>query len=61
MLGLLLILTLTLTGCATYHPMPLDKAAVDQALAPPALESIPIKARRIHHPLLRPVNFDLKD
>ena len=61
MLGLLLFLTLTLTGCATYHPMPLDKAAVDKALAPPALESIPLKARMIHHPLLRPVNFDLRD
>jgi cobalt-zinc-cadmium efflux system outer membrane protein len=61
MLGLLLILTLTLTGCATYHPMPLDKAAVDKALAPPALDSIPIKAKMIHHPLLRPVNFDLRD
>jgi hypothetical protein len=30
-------------------------------LAPPALESIPIKAQMIHHPLLRPVNFDLRD
>ena len=61
MLGLILFLTLIFTGCATYHPMPLDKAAVDKALAPPALESIPIKAELIHHPLLRPVNFDLRD
>jgi cobalt-zinc-cadmium efflux system outer membrane protein len=61
MLALLLFLTLTLTGCATYHPMPLDKAAVDKALAPPALESIPIKAKLIHHPLLRSVNFDLRN
>jgi cobalt-zinc-cadmium efflux system outer membrane protein len=61
MLGLLLFLTLTLTGCATYHPMPLDKAAVDQALAPPALESIPIRAKLIHHPLLRSVKFDLRN
>jgi outer membrane protein TolC len=61
MLGLLLFLTLTLTGCATYHPLPLDKAAVDKVLAPPALESIPIKAQMIHHPLLRAVNFDLRD
>ncbi|MGB8991547.1 MAG: TolC family protein [Desulfobaccales bacterium] len=61
MLGLLLVLTLTLTGCATYHPLPLNKAAVDKALAPPALESISLKAAQIHHPLLRPVNFDLRD
>ncbi len=61
MLGLFLFLTLTLTGCATYHPMPLDEAMVDKALAPPALESIPIQATMIHHPLLRPVKFDLSD
>jgi len=61
MFGLLLLLTLTLTGCATYHPMPLNKAAVAKALAPPALDSISIKAKLIHHPLLRPVNFDLRD
>ena len=61
MFGLLLFLTLTLTGCATYHPMPLDKAAVDRALMPPALETIALEASQIHHPLLRPVNFDLRD
>lgn len=61
MFGLLLLLTLTLTGCATYNPMPLDKDAVDRALAPLPLESISIKAQMIHHPLLRPVNFDLGD
>ncbi len=60
MLGLLLLLILTFTGCATYHPMPLDKSAVDRALAPPALETISLKASQIHHPLLRPVNFDLR-
>jgi outer membrane protein TolC len=61
MLGLLLILALTLSGCATYHPKPLDKAAIEKGLAPPALDTISIKARLIHHPLLRPVNFDLRD
>jgi len=58
---LLLFLILALTGCATYHPMPLDKAAVNRALTPPAMESISLKAAQIHHPLLRPVNFDLRD
>ena len=41
MLGIAPVPDPDLTGCATYHPMPLDKAAVDKALAPPALESIP--------------------
>jgi cobalt-zinc-cadmium efflux system outer membrane protein len=61
MLGLLLILALTLSGCATYHPQPLDQAAIEKGLAPPDLDTIAIKARLIHHPLLRPVNFDLRD
>jgi outer membrane protein, heavy metal efflux system len=61
MLGLILFLTLTLTGCATYHPMPLDQAAVQKALAPPALDTIAIQAKMIHHPLLRPVIFDLRN
>ena len=61
MLGLILVLTLTLTGCATYHPMPLDQTAVEAALAPPVLTSIAIKAQMIRHPLLRQVNFDLRD
>jgi outer membrane protein TolC len=60
-LGLLLFLLLTFSGCSSYHPMPLDRAAVDKALAPPALESIPIKGQEINNPLLRSVNFDLRD
>ena len=60
MLGLILVLTLTLTGCATYHPLPLDKAAVEKALAPLDLNSITIQAQMIHHPLLKPVDFDLR-
>jgi cobalt-zinc-cadmium efflux system outer membrane protein len=61
MLGLILTLILTLTGCATYHPKPLTQDAVEKALAPPALDSISITAQSIHHPLLRPVNFDLRN
>ena len=33
---------------------------MDRALAPPALESVSLKASQIHHPLLRPVHFDLR-
>ncbi len=58
---LLLFLILMLSGCATYHPMPLDKTAVDRALTPPALEMVALQASQSHHPLLRPVNFDLRD
>ncbi len=60
MLGLILIMIMTLASCATYHPMPLTPNAVDQALTPPAMDTIAIKAQQIHHPLLRPVNLDLR-
>ena len=50
MFGLILILTLTLAGCATYHPLPLDKAAVDRALALPAWSRFPLRPRRFTTP-----------
>jgi outer membrane protein TolC len=61
MLMLLLFLILTFAGCATYHPMPLDKSAVGRALAPPAMATVTLQASQIHHPLLRPVTFDPRD
>ncbi len=53
-------LILVLQSCATYHPKPLDQAAVRRALAPPDLESIRIRAREIRHPMLKPVDIDFK-
>lgn len=50
-----------LHGCATYHPRPIDGPAVGGALKPPATEVIRIKAGAIRHPILRPVDFDIRD
>ena len=47
------------TGCATYHPLPLDKKAEEGALASPNFERITVEAAQIHHPLLKPVHIDL--
>jgi len=62
--NLYLILAAFLTllyGCATYHPRPIDRHAVRDALMPPTMEIIRIKARAIKHPILRPVDFDIRD
>ncbi len=62
--NLFLILTVFSTllyGCATYHPEPIDKYTVKGALASPSMEVIRIKARAIKHPILKPVDFDIRD
>ncbi len=54
-------LPLLLAGCATYHPLPLDRKAEQKALAPPDMQAVKVEASRIKHPLLKPVDFDIKD
>ncbi|MGC8723160.1 MAG: TolC family protein [Acidobacteriota bacterium] len=56
---LFLLLLLSATACATYHPLPLDKKAEAQALAPPDMGRVTVEAAQIHHPLLKPVHLDL--
>jgi outer membrane protein TolC len=61
-LSLILAAFLTLLyGCATYHPEPIDGPVVGDALKPPEMEVIRIKAGAIRHPILRPVDFDLRN
>jgi outer membrane protein TolC len=45
-------------GCARFHARPIDHAAVEAALQPPALEVVRIAAERISNPLLRPIAID---
>ncbi|VAX29758.1 Heavy metal RND efflux outer membrane protein, CzcC family, partial [hydrothermal vent metagenome] len=62
--NLYLILTAFLTllyGCATYHPEPINGPAEGDALKPPAMEVVRIKAGAIRHPILRPIDFDIRD
>ena len=56
--GVACLLLLALAGCSTYHPLPLDKAAEDRALAPLDLQAVTVKAQSIRHPLLNPVHLD---
>ena len=49
---------LALGGCATYHPQPLDAAAVAAALPAPKLETVRIAASELDHPLIPPVVID---
>ncbi len=50
-----------LSGCAVYHPLPLDRKAEEAVLKGPDTEALEIEVSRIKHPLLKPVEFDLKD
>jgi cobalt-zinc-cadmium efflux system outer membrane protein len=45
-------------GCSTYQSRPIDSAAVNQALAPPRIESVKVAAARLRHPLIRPEIID---
>jgi outer membrane protein TolC len=52
---------LFLTGCASYHALFLDSAAVEKALRPADKEALSIAVHDLKHPLLRPVRLDASD
>lgn len=58
--GLSLISAGGLAGCATYRAQPLNEAAVQQALQPPALAAVKVAVGKLDHPLLKPVQIDGK-
>lgn len=57
----LLLSIILLWGCTYYRPVPFTAKAIQKKLAVPAGDVIKIKASRISHPILRPVNFDMRD
>ncbi len=57
----LIILTIILSGCATYHKLPLNQKTVSEGLKPPSIEAIRIEAKSIRHPILKPVEFNIRD
>ena len=57
----LTVLPIVFGGCATYHKLPLTQNIVSENLKPPSLEAIRIKARSIHHPILKPIAFNIRD
>ena len=56
--GVINLLLLAFAGCSTYHPLPLDRAAEDRALAPLDMRAVTLEAEKIRHPLLNPVRLD---
>ena len=49
-----------LSGCASYHPLPLSNASVQQRLRTPAAKALQIPAAQLHHPFLAPVPLNLR-
>src|SRR6266536_2663595 len=58
--GLWLLLFL-IPACATYEPMPLDQTTVAARLATPNMEAIQVQAKEIQHPVLKPIEFDIRN
>ncbi len=56
-----LLLFFSISGCAVYHPMPLDRGAIDRALAPPGADRLKVEAASLCHPIIKPLLIDLKD
>lgn len=48
-------------ACAIYKPMPLDHSTVAAKLAPPSMEAVRVQAKEIRHPILKPLDFDLRN
>jgi len=56
----LLSLLIPLSSCASYHPLPLSNASVQQQLRTPAAKALQIAAAHLHHPLFAPVPLNLR-
>lgn len=57
----LIVLTIVMSGCATYHKLPMDQSTVSENLKPPSIETIQIEAKSIQHPILKPIEFNIRD
>jgi cobalt-zinc-cadmium efflux system outer membrane protein len=55
-----LFFIISLSGCASYHSLPLSNASVQQRLRTPAAKALQIAAAQLHHPLLAPVPLNLR-
>lgn len=58
---ILTVLPIVFCGCATYHKLPLNQKIVSERLEPPSPGAIRIKAKSIKHPILKPVEFNIRD
>ena len=44
-----------------YKPLPLDEAVITRTLTVPNIEAVRLQAREIRHPILKPIEFDIRD
>ena len=56
----ILLLLVSLSSCASYRPLPLSNANIQQQLRTPALKALQVAAAQLHHPLLAPVPLNLR-
>jgi len=56
----LLFFLIPLSGCASYQPLPLSHASVQQRLRTPAAKALQVAAEQLHHPLLAPVPLNFR-
>ncbi|HWY91321.1 MAG TPA: hypothetical protein VNY04_00350, partial [Chthoniobacterales bacterium] len=56
----LLTLLIPLSSCASYYPLPLSNASVQQRLRTPAAKALQVAAAQLHHSLLPPVPLNLR-
>jgi cobalt-zinc-cadmium efflux system outer membrane protein len=55
------VLLFFIQGCATYAPLPLDESTVAAKLEPPSMDAVRVQAKEIKHPILKPIDFDIRD
>ena len=49
------------SGCATYHPLPINPETVHSRLNPPDMNEVQMKAGEFKHPILKALPFDASD
>jgi cobalt-zinc-cadmium efflux system outer membrane protein len=57
----LMLVLISLSGCASYRPFALSQSAVRQRLQMPSEKALRIDATKIHHPLLAQVPLNFKN
>jgi len=58
---MVVLIAIFLSGCSVYHPISLTSNEVDKSLLPPDTKYIKVQAKEIHHPILKPLEFDDRD
>jgi outer membrane protein TolC len=55
------VLLLGLSSCAQYTAQPLTEETIQQQLQTPSIKQLSIQAKNIKHPLLKSLEFDMRD